>query len=82
LVFPTVHIHDGEVHRRAEFDHALYCQADDRRSRALMDWDESPQPAGMFIDTARAEGLIDSATHCYRLRIKGSRKNEDIVVRG
>jgi hypothetical protein len=81
LFFPTVHIHDGEVHRRADFDHTLYCQTDNTTSRALMDWDESHQPAGMFVDAARAEGLIDPATHCYRLRIKGSRKNEDIVVK-
>ena len=26
LFFPTVHIHDGEVHATADFDHILYCQ--------------------------------------------------------
>lgn len=27
LFFPTVHVHDGEVHVDADFDHALYCQS-------------------------------------------------------
>ena len=31
LFFPTVHIHDGKVHDKADFDHALYCQAVRRR---------------------------------------------------
>src|SRR5215467_6262836 len=26
LFFPTVHIHDGKVHSKAHFDHALFCQ--------------------------------------------------------
>ena len=26
LFFPTVHIHDGQVHAEADFDHDLYCQ--------------------------------------------------------
>src|SRR5690606_16069404 len=26
IFFPTVHIHDGEVHDREEFDHTLYLQ--------------------------------------------------------
>lgn len=27
LFFPTMHIHDGEVHEKEDFDHTLYCQA-------------------------------------------------------
>ena len=26
IFFPTIHIHDGEVHELEEFDHALYLQ--------------------------------------------------------
>lgn len=29
LYFPTLHVHDGEVHATAEFDHDLYCQLRD-----------------------------------------------------
>lgn len=27
VFFPTLHIHDGEVHAKAEFDHVLYAQS-------------------------------------------------------
>jgi hypothetical protein len=40
LFFPTVHVHDGRVHRTARFDHFLYYQgnavdADERAGRAI-----------------------------------------------
>ena len=43
LFFPTVHIHDGKVHKTATFDHELYCQAGRGRKRAS--WKESPSLA-------------------------------------
>ncbi len=54
LFFPTVHIHDGKVHDKADFDHDLYCQAgesDDRK--ALLQWRESERPADSFMDVKR-----------------------------
>jgi hypothetical protein len=27
IYFPTLHVHDGELHERADFDHALFYQA-------------------------------------------------------
>jgi hypothetical protein len=82
LFFPTVHIHDGEVHRRADFDHTLYCQrlGDETNSRAFYNWRESPQPAGMFMDEKKAKGLILAGNHAYKLTIRGQRKNEDTLV--
>jgi hypothetical protein len=76
LFFPTVHIHDGQVHARAKFDHALYCQAD----RMLMGWVESRQPAEMFMKVNQAAGLLDGRQHCYMKEIRGVQKNEDILV--
>src|SRR5258708_4065894 len=35
LFFPTVHIHDGKVHKTAKFDHALFCQPGDSEHLAL-----------------------------------------------
>src|SRR5262249_5640376 len=43
LFFPTVHIHDGKVHKTATFDHILYCQ---KSKEDTMSWTESPQLAG------------------------------------
>jgi hypothetical protein len=77
LFFPTVHIHDGQVHEKASFDHALYCQSG---SAKMTGWKESLRPAGMFLNAVESQGLIDSGKHCYFRGMKGHFKNEDIVV--
>jgi hypothetical protein len=81
LFFPTVHIHDGKVHDKADFDHALYCQAgesDDRK--ALLHWRESERPADAFMDVKRSKGLIDPEAHAYLTTIRGMKKNQDTLV--
>jgi hypothetical protein len=81
LFFPTVHIHDGKVHDKADFDHDLYCQAgesDDRK--ALLQWRESERPADSFMDVKRAKGLIDPESHAYLTTIHGMKKNQDTLV--
>jgi hypothetical protein len=82
LFFPTVHIHDGEVHPKADFDHTLYCQRldDETNTRSFYDWRESPQPASMFMDEKKAKGLILADNHAYKLEIHGQRKNEDTLL--
>jgi hypothetical protein len=78
IFFPTVHIHDGEVHANAEFDHTLYLQPSG--SRPPRNWDETPQPAGMFMNVEKSAGLIAKDEHVYRLRISGRQKNQDTLV--
>jgi hypothetical protein len=80
LFFPTVHIHDGQVHARATFDHALYCQRAGAENLNLMDWRESTQPAGLFMKMDKAEGLLEANEHCYLKSVHGQHKNEDIVL--
>jgi hypothetical protein len=80
IFFPTVHIHDGEVHEAADFDHELYLQpagADDRLPRG---WTESPMPAADFVDVKKAKGLVDGELHVYRRRLTGSLRNQDTLV--
>jgi hypothetical protein len=87
LFFPTVHVHDGKVHPRAEFDHTLYCQVagDVEAVESAGDgaWQRSPQRvsavAWMFADAA---AWLDQDAHVHRLVVKGSRANEDIYVSG
>lgn len=79
LFFPTVHIHDGEIHDRAHFDHALYCQVGNEFHH-VGDWRESPQPAKSFMRVPESKGLIDGAAHCYLRELAGARKNEDTYV--
>ena len=80
IFFPTVHIHDGEVHAEAEFDHVLYLQPGSAQSRTPRDWEESPQPAGMFMDVKKSKGLLAGDLHVYRRRMRGKQKNADTLV--
>ncbi|MBK7997653.1 MAG: hypothetical protein IPK15_02670 [Verrucomicrobia bacterium] len=81
LFFPTVHIHDGKVHKKAEFDHALYCQRGDTDQFTLLDWDESVRPVGLYMQTSKAGPLLDATEHCYRRRLTGTLPNEDFVLK-
>jgi hypothetical protein len=80
LFFPTVHIHDGKIHARAKFDHALYCQRSGNDKIQINDWQESTQPAGLFMDVKKAKGLLSPEEHCYLKEIRGQHKNEDVVL--
>ena len=79
LFFPTVHIHDGTVHPKAHFDHALFMQASAEEDTT--GWQETPQPASMFMKKIElAQGIVDPEAHCYRRRMVGTFKNEDVLV--
>ncbi|MBI3860960.1 MAG: hypothetical protein HY290_03605 [Planctomycetia bacterium] len=80
LFFPTVHIHDGKVHERADFDHILYCQVSDGQTHSMMDWAESMRLAGQFLKVDKTEGIVDAGNHCYKRGIRGKQKNEDVLV--
>src|SRR5262249_50959431 len=71
LFFPTVHIHDGKIHKTATFDHILYCQKSGKED--TMSWTESPQLAGAFLKTGKAEGIVDKDAHVYRLMMRGKK---------
>jgi len=74
LFFPTVHIHDGKVHKTARFDHILYAQTS---GEDVTSWRESPQPAGLFMKTARTAGIVDGDAHAYQLTVRGKKPNQD-----
>ncbi len=74
LFFPTVHIHDGKVHRTAKFDHALYCQIETQPK----DWWPSFSPAKLFMKVDQAHGLMDGERVCFQHKIVGQRPNQDI----
>lgn len=78
LFFPTVHIHDGEVHTEAEFDHDLYCQFD---FYSDLDWEYSYGQAASFMKIDKSQGLIDATQPVQHQLMRGVYKNEDIVVR-
>jgi hypothetical protein len=79
LFFPTVHIHDGEVHPEEEFDHTLYCQTR-RGGFAMLRWDESPRLASGFTDPQRGKDLLAEDQHVHRRSLRGKLLNADILL--
>ncbi len=80
IFFPTLHIHDGEVHPTADFDHALYYQradasVDPQHERAIMA--EHVEQAA-----ARSNGLVAAGLPLARATITGERDNSDTWIRG
>ena len=80
LFFPTVHVHDGKVHTKAEFDHALYLQKREGEGLGVLDWRESPKLAASFLKVDKAAGLVDGERHVYLKEIRDTQKNEDVLV--
>lgn len=81
LFFPTVHIHDGKVHDKADFDHALYWQENEHETLGLLHgWRESPNLAHEFVNISKTKGIVDPDRHCHLLQLRGDLKNEDTLV--
>jgi len=85
LYFPTVHVHDGEVHWYADFDHILYCQPDVGMEKYLrmweiQMWEGSYKVASEFMNIARSKGIVSPDQSCWRLPLKGLLPNKDTLV--
>lgn len=78
LFFPTLHIHDGEVHDQESFDHTLYAQG---RGLNFSRWQESRQLAENFVKTPQAHGMVAEGRHVHRRQLSGLLANGDIVVK-
>lgn len=79
LFLPTVHIHDGRVHSKADFHHTLYIQRASGQGGPL-DWEESPGLASAAFKFDDVKELIDRSAHVYRRRMVGTFRNRDIWV--
>ncbi len=80
LFFPTVHVHDGEVHETATFDHVLFCQPGPAIAETL-DWERSDRPLGMTVQVGLAEDLIDPQADCFRTALRQELPNRDQELR-
>ncbi|CAN5789309.1 hypothetical protein BH11VER1_BH11VER1_23470 [soil metagenome] len=78
LFFPTLHIHDGQIHAKEHFDHTLYAQGSGINAKG---WEESPGIAGQFVKESLTQGMISSGHHVYRKQIYGLETNGDILLR-
>lgn len=79
LYFPTLHVHDGQSHPDAEFDHSLYCQADELVDY-LTDWWQSPDTADQFMDLSLAADILIPQSHVWQRHISGLNTNTDSCV--
>lgn len=76
IFFPTVHVHDGEVHATADFDHTLYVQLD---NPSLPEgWESQQTSTDSLHDTAKT--FVRPERPMFRKQVKGSHPNRDIVV--
>lgn len=71
VFFPTVHVHDGEVHAEAEFDHELYWQGDGDGERASM-------PASAHLEQS-SRGIV-RAGEVRRRALRGTFPNDDTWI--
>ena len=76
LFFPTVHVHDGRVSLRADFDHMLYAQL----GQAPVDWSRSFGLAKLFTNTPLSQGIIDPAAFVHRKKLYGVLNNQDVLI--
>lgn len=77
LFFPTMHIHDGEVHEKEEFDHTLFAQSGGIGGS----WRESEGLASQFMKCDKTGGLVMPDQHVYKRSIRGIEENGDILLK-
>lgn len=77
--FPTVHIHDGEVHDTAHFDHSLYYQIMSERA-AFREERASFDVASAFVHEAKNKALVSMNKLVYLKRLSGEMPNRDFFV--
>lgn len=80
LFFPTVHIHDGQVHAKAKFDHALYCQPAEHEPLRTLEWTESAGNARQFMQVAKTKDIVIAEAHCYQKFLTGQLPNQDTFL--
>ncbi len=81
LFFPTIHIHDGEVHKEANFDHHLYYQGDNFSNSATLPKEiSSDKLAAEFMDITKTRGVVDSDQGCHAIVMSGILPNQDTVL--
>ncbi|MEZ6135643.1 MAG: hypothetical protein R3C53_12105 [Pirellulaceae bacterium] len=90
VFFPTVHIHDGEVHDVEEFDHELYLQhvAYDKLASSTYSakvdratkCERSKFKASVFMNVEKAKGLIDPDLLVHRKKLVGRLNNRDTLL--
>jgi hypothetical protein len=91
IYFPTVHIHDGEIHDSEEFDHVLYMQHAGFDSQ-VYGYQNSTVPdestglirskfaASRFCEIERSADVVDGKLLVHRKIIRGEYPNQDTLI--
>ena len=80
VFFPTLHIHDGNIHAKETFDHTLYLQGEGLNVMGA-GWEESPGLAVTKVKCGYTHGMVRPEMHVYRNQIRGISDNGDILVK-
>lgn len=91
IYFPTMHIHDGEIHPQEHFDHVLYLQhaGFDSNVGAYQNSDVVDQLTGLFRSVSsakhfceidRTQGLVQGDLLVHRQIIRGKNVNRDTEI--
>jgi len=75
LFFPTVHIHDGDVHDHADFDHTLYAQG----LHEPQGWARSSGLLSRYVPLHETKELVVGG-FAHRMKLKGRLPNRDMWV--
>jgi hypothetical protein len=81
LFYPTVHVHDGRVKKRAHFDHSLYCQAPEAPKPQVGGFSRAHLRVADCVDVDSTRGLVDGSLPMFRMQIFGEIDNADVVAR-
>ncbi len=93
VFFPTVHIHDGQVHELEDFDHSLYLQAESydqacgeyQLQRELVadkntGYVRSNRTAKEFCNIQASQGVVDGESLIHRRDMRGTLNNTDVLA--
>jgi len=91
IYFPTLHIHDGQIHDTEEFDHILYLQhaGFDSRAYAYQNWNVPDKSTGLirsnsvaksFCDINKSNGILEANLLVHRQIIHGKQPNQDTEI--
>ena len=80
LYFPTIHIHDGQLHSDAHFDHMLICQVTPELVGYVDGWRPSDDKASAFMDLSRSDCIVDGNARCWYRGLTGRLENKDTLV--
>ncbi|MEQ1826669.1 MAG: hypothetical protein ABL921_12020 [Pirellula sp.] len=92
LYFPTMHIHDGQVHDTEEFDHILYLQhaGFDSQVHGYQNPESPDSATGLirskyvaknYCDISASKGILESKLLVHRKIIRGNCSNQDVHIR-